>query len=361
MKLLLLTALVCGQALLAAAKPKVICYWPNWRLYESGDNKHTPENIDPTLCTHLHYAFHVMDEQNNVLKDSDGPQPDIYRRLQELKKKNPELKIIPSLGGGGQPDAPYSRLVNDAGRRAQFIKNTIAYIHKYKWDGLDIDWEYPVCWGGDCNKGPKSDKPNFGKLLTELRAAFDKETPRLSLSCAIQADGDVADQAYDYHAMASATERFVSKGIPKEKVLMGVPFYGHVFKLQDRNQHSIGAPITGEGRTPHGEGDNAHYKEMCDLIKHQGWAKEDPDQGHDPISYHDLTWVGYDDPYAAYDKSKWVKDNGYGGIIVWEITQDDFHPKSLDYMNVMTYDLYGPWNRKTGHYSPYQKCIDYSQ
>ncbi|CAG2111576.1 unnamed protein product [Medioppia subpectinata] len=99
----------------------------------------------------------------------------------------------------------------------------------------------------------------------------------------------------------SGSEYYVNKGIPKEKVLMGVPFYGHTFKLADKNKHYIGAPIAGEGRTPHGEGDNAFYSEMCDLIKNKGWAKEDPDQGHDPISYHELTWVGYDDPYAAYE------------------------------------------------------------
>ncbi|CAG2112792.1 unnamed protein product, partial [Medioppia subpectinata] len=212
----------------------------------------------------------------------------------------------------------------------------------------------------------------------ELRAAFDKENPRLSLSTAVVAGvpGGTVDHAYDFQAMAasldyiavmtydeagtwehktghhskfsfciSGSQYYVNKGIPKEKVLMGVPFYGHTFKLADKNKHYIGAPIAGEGRTPHGEGDNAWYREMCDLVKNKGWAKEDPDQGHDPISYHDLTWVGYDDPYAAYDKSKWVKDNGYGGIIVWEITQDDFHPKccskSYPMLRAINHGLFG--------------------
>ncbi|XP_054155291.1 probable chitinase 10 [Oppia nitens] len=365
--------LFCISIQLSATKQKVVCYWPNWR----GDS-HKPENIDPTLCTHLHHAFHVLDENHNVIRDSDGPQPDIYRRLHELKKRNPELKVIISLGGGGQPDAPYSRLISDEGRRQQFINNTIAYLHKYQFDGLDVDWEYPVCWSGDCSKGPKSDKPNFGIFLKELRAAFDKQSPRLSLSAAVVAGvpGGTVDHAYDFASMASAldyisvmtydeagvwehmtghhskftfcisaSQYYVNKGIPKEKVLMGIPFYGHTFKLADKNKHYIGAPITGEGRTPHGEGDNAWYSEMCELVKKEHWTKETPDDGHDPIAYHDYLWVGYDDPYAALDKSKWVKDNGFGGVIIWEITQDDYHPNccSVAYpmLRAINYGLYG--------------------
>ncbi|CAG2177124.1 unnamed protein product, partial [Oppiella nova] len=178
------------QVLSCLAKQKVICYWPNWRMESGAEGGHTPENIDPTLCTHIHHAFHELDTKNNVVKDSAGPQPDVYRRLNALKEKNPDLKLVISVGGAGAKDADYSHLISDEGRRQGFIKNTIAYMHKYKWDGLDLDWEYPVCWGGDCGKGPKSDKANFGKFLQELREAFDKESPKFSLSAAVQADAD---------------------------------------------------------------------------------------------------------------------------------------------------------------------------
>ena len=89
-----------------------------------------PESIDPTLCTHIHHAFHVLNEQHNVVKDSAGPQPAIYKRLVALKQKNPDLKIIVSLGGAGAPDVQYSRLINNPTLRAAFIKNTIAYLNQ---------------------------------------------------------------------------------------------------------------------------------------------------------------------------------------------------------------------------------------
>ena len=178
MRLLMISVLLSVQILghFCAQKPKVICYWPNWRL-DDDNNKHSPEDIDPTLCTHLHHAFHDLDDKNNVIRDSAGPQPDIYRRLNALKKKNSELKIVVALGGFGAPDQKFSKLVNNSSLRQQFIKNTIQYLHKYNFDGLDLDWEYPLCWGGDCSKGPASDRDNFGKFvqvshLTLLVALF---------------------------------------------------------------------------------------------------------------------------------------------------------------------------------------------
>ncbi|XP_054157786.1 probable chitinase 10 [Oppia nitens] len=357
-------------------KPIVVCYWASWRL-----SWLKPESIDPTLCTHLHHAFHVLDVQNNVVRDSTGsPQPDIYRRLNQLKLMNPDLKLIVSLGGAGQPDRDYSELISDKERRLKFINNTIDYLNKYQFDGLDIDWEYPVCWSYDCSKGPESDRPNFGIFLKELRSAFDKQSPRpLSLSAAVIAGlpGGPADHAYDFPSMASAldyvsvmtyagagewdhktghhskftfclsgTQYYVDKGIPKHKLLMGVPISGTTFKLADKTKHGIGAPIQGMGHTPHGLGDCSMYSEMCELVKQANWTKETSAQGgHDPIAYKDLIWVGYDDPYAAYDKSKWVKDNGFGGIIVWEITMDDFKPSccSVRYpmLRAINYGLYG--------------------
>ncbi|CAG2116723.1 unnamed protein product, partial [Medioppia subpectinata] len=65
------------------------------------------------------------------------------------------------------------------------------------------------------------------------------------------------------------------------------------------------------------------FLDLSDLVKNKGWKKERPTGGKDPIAYNGNVWLGYDDPYQAYDKSKWVKDNGFGGIIVWEVGQDD--------------------------------------
>ncbi|CAG2171214.1 unnamed protein product [Oppiella nova] len=197
MRLLLILTAIAVQLCVTwgATKPRVVCYWANW-------GSMTPEQIDPTLCTHIHYAFHVMDDKHNTIVDSKGsPQPDLYNRLLALKQKNPELQVVVSVGGWGQPDIKFSRVVNSPELRKGFIANTIAYIQKYKFDGLDIDWEYPVCWTGNCTAGPKSDRENYGVFVKEIRAAFEKLTPRLTISAAVVAGAGIADKAYDYKAI----------------------------------------------------------------------------------------------------------------------------------------------------------------
>ncbi|CAG2170536.1 unnamed protein product, partial [Oppiella nova] len=204
MRLQALSILVAIQlhGIWCATKPRVICYWAN--NLPGGSQ---PEDIDVTLCTHIHYAFHVMDAENTTIVDGRGsPQPDTYNRLLALKQRNPDLQVVVSVGGWGHPDIKFSRVVNSADLRRKFIANVIPYIQKYKFDGLDLDWEYPVCWTGNCTAGPKSDRPNFGIFVKEIREAFNRLTPRLTISAAVVAGYEIADIAMDYKAIGEALD-----------------------------------------------------------------------------------------------------------------------------------------------------------
>ena len=101
-----------------------------------------------------------------------------------------------------------------------------------------------------------------------------------------------------YTYCTETCQYFASKGVPKDKILMGIPFYGRAFNLSNVWDHKIDAPINSEANWP---GDGPIYRSICDLVKNKNWTKEAPDNGHDPIAYHDTTWVGYDDPYAAFE------------------------------------------------------------
>lgn len=57
------------------------------------------------------------------------------------------LKVSIGLGGWNDSQGDkYSRLVNNPSARAKFIRHVIGFIEKYGFDGIDLDWEYPVCW-----------------------------------------------------------------------------------------------------------------------------------------------------------------------------------------------------------------------
>lgn len=46
--------------LFISARYKLVCYYTNWSWYRPGLGKYTPEDIDPTLCTHIVYGFAVL-------------------------------------------------------------------------------------------------------------------------------------------------------------------------------------------------------------------------------------------------------------------------------------------------------------
>lgn len=88
---------------------------------------------------------------------------DLYERITSLKD------TIPLLSLGGWTDSSgtkYSKMVNNASSRRKFVIATVDFLRMYGFKGLHFDWNYPVCWQSNCNKGPSADKPNFSKLIS---------------------------------------------------------------------------------------------------------------------------------------------------------------------------------------------------
>src|SRR5882757_7636711 len=106
----------------------------------------------------------------------------------------------------------------------------------------------------------------------------------------------------EFEFSTTALQFFHKKGVPKEKLCIGIPFYGRTFTLKDPNQHGIGATITGAGKPwkSHGQGGTALFWEICLAVKKEGWKKEQGNNGHDPYAYNGNQWVGYDDTNQAY-------------------------------------------------------------
>lgn len=99
-------------------------------------------------------------------------------------------------------------------------------------------------------------------------------------------------------------EYLVSKGAPREKLLVGIPFYGQSFTLTKSNSYAEGTPTVGPGEP--GEftkqpGMLAYY-EICYRTKSQNWVSSRGTLGSGPYAYLKDQWVGYEDIASVKEK-----------------------------------------------------------
>lgn len=358
---------------------KLVCYFTNWAWYRPGIGKYLPDNIDENLCTHIVYGFAVLNYDELTIRTHDS-WADIdnkfYERVVEFKNKG--VKVTLAIGGWNDSAGDkYSRLVRNPAARAKFIRHVVEFLEKYGFDGLDLDWEYPVCWQVDCKKGNPDEKENFAAFVKELSDAFK---PRgLLLSSAVSPSKTVIDagydvptlseyfdwiavMCYDYHGQwdkktghvaplyyhpeddvdyfnsviltviiclfyitknlfQDYTMRYwIELGADPSKLVMGMPLYGQSFTLADPKNNGLNAKAPGPGHA--GEFTRAAgflaYYEICDRIFNHGWTVvQDPEGRMGPYAYKGNQWVSFDDQETLRRKTQFIKELGIGGGMVW--------------------------------------------
>jgi len=85
-----------------------------------------------------------------------------FERFVSLRNKWPHLKILLAVGGWAEGGQKYSDMVSEPFKREIFIRSVMALLRRYKFDGFDLDWEYP---GATDRQGKYSDKENFLSLV----------------------------------------------------------------------------------------------------------------------------------------------------------------------------------------------------
>ncbi|XP_014781231.1 acidic mammalian chitinase [Octopus bimaculoides] len=348
--------------LLAATSYRRVCYYTNWSQYRIDQAKFTPANIDPSLCSHIHFAFAKL--VKNKLSPIENNDVLMYQKISDLKNKNNDLKLVLSIGGYNAGSSDFRSLVSTKRSRKMFAVQTVSFLRHHNFDGLDIDWEYPTA----------SDKQKFVKLVWELRQNFDKEGKRtqkepLLLTCAvaagknkIEAGYDVANlaklmdyisvMAYDFHGpwnnvtgmnaplFPASYERFpyqrqlnvvwtmqywASKGAPRAKLNLGLATYGRGFQLANLRNSFPGAKSKGpcEAGQYLGQRGFLAYFEHCHLKNKTTsyWM----DDSKVPYIVNGDQWIGYDDQKSMKFKAEWMMKMGFGGVSVWTLDMDDFN------------------------------------
>ncbi|KAM7354055.1 chitinase 10 [Cochliomyia hominivorax] len=390
------TGMETEEATANAGEFKVVCYFTNWAWYRQGGGKFLPEDIDAELCSHIVYGFAVLNRQTLTIQPHDSwadLDNKFYERVAAYRKKGTRVTV--AIGGWNDSAGDkYSRLVRSAEARARFIRHVMEFIEKYGFDGLDLDWEYPVCWQVDCKKGTADEKEGFSALVRELSKAFKPKG--LLLSAAVSPNQKVIDagydvpeltkyfdwiavMAYDYHGQWDkktghvapmydhpegtvgfnanfSINYWLQQGADRSKLIMGMPMYGQSFSLAEAKNHDLNAPTYGGGEA--GEATRARgflsYYEICSYIRNKGWNVVRDARGRmGPYAFHRDQWVSFDDAPMIRHKSEYVKAMGLGGAMIWALDLDDFKNDC----NCESYPLLKTINRVLRNYpGPHPKC-----
>lgn len=361
-------------SLTEAADPssyKVVGYFTNWGIYRNPSLK--PHQIDPSLVTHINYAFANVDTAGNIILidpwadtdyrtdwNSEKPYWGNFLELQDLKKKHPHLKTLISLGGWTL-STTFSALAENPTARRNFAQNAVAFCKKYGFDGVDIDWEYP-CYAE--HAGRPQDTENFTLLLAELHSAAKDASPNLFVTIAAPAgpfhyhNMEVSKihhyldwinlMTYDFHGawpgddqcnhhsalyaakeghpelnIECAVNYYLQQGVPPEKIVVGMPLYGRSFANARSTPTGLFSTFSGPGGgTTQEVGMHFFYDIKQNLMRTHQYFWDD--QAAAPYLYNPQTgeFITFDNETSLQLKCEWIKKMGLGGAMVWELGLD---------------------------------------
>jgi chitinase len=381
---ILLLAVSIAQA--EVAPPfRVVGYFSSWGIY---DREFFVTDIAADKLTHINYAFFLISEDGQCTLGDEGadmqflypgdtddePLRGNFKQLKLLKEAHPGLQTLMSIGGWSGSDY-FSDVALTDETRQKFVASCVNMMIQYGFNGIDIDWEYPTGGGEVGNSARPEDTLNFTLLLAEFRQQLEvqgstdsqhylltiaapssaQQYQKIELEKIMASLDWINVMTYDFSGAwsdqtgfnaplyadpnspdlptnnADATiQGYLAAGVPASKLVLGVPFYGRGWTGVDNVNDGLYQSYVGLPDGTFEAGSYEYYDLATNYVgKFQRFWN---DTAQVPWLYdaETGTMISYDDPESIALKAQYVKDQGLGGVMIWELASDDLTHSLLD-------------------------------
>jgi chitinase len=309
------------------------------------------DSFEVEKLTHLIFCFCHLKE--NRLSIGNARDSATIQRMVALKSRNPNLKIILSLGGWGGCRTCSPVFSSGKGRRefARSVRDLNAY---FGTDGIDIDWEYPTIEGFPGHAYSQDDKPAFTALVKQLRRKLGKKN---EISFAAGGFAKFIDSSVEWKKVMKKVDRvnlmsydlvsgfstlsghhtplystphqkestdngvqmMLGAGVPADKIVIGAAFYGRLFEVTDTSNNGLYSPA----KFAHG----FSFSRLSDsLSAANGFVQYWDSIAHAPYAFNiqRRLLATYDDSISVQQKTRYVLKNRLNGIMFWQLADDKF-------------------------------------
>ncbi len=308
-------------------------YYPGWF-----QGKTMPaDKIDYSAMTHVAH-FALMPTKDGGLEGDSNvltPQGSISAVAEAHKAGR---KILISIGGWASEEG-FRGATSDA-NLSKFVDNMIAYMQKYGYDGIDLDWEILRA----------KDKEPFVKMTKLLRERLNKISPDLLLTAASQWEYPILKEVhplldqinlmtYDlsgpwpgtvtwHHSslfgndkgrsVDSEINKALKLGIPASKLGVGLGFYGYVWT-------GVAKPMEAYGATAP-KAKTSNYNAIMEKYGSEAIKWDDsasaPYISIDKEGTENDVFITFDNEFSIRKKLDYVRGRGLGGAIIWSLGGD---------------------------------------
>lgn len=271
--------------------------------------------------------------------------PNLTAVKKALSYRQQGVRVGLAIGGWGAGGFSEAMLTKEG--RTHLIHSIMEIIKQYQFDGIDIDWEYPTSSVAGIGSN-KEDRQNLNLFCEELKQAMNAYRKDLILSIAVTTSDSFFDfrtlnqyvdifnvMTYDYamgntayhdsalyrvnasSSMSSAVE-FMKARVDIDKIIPGAAFYARRGAFASISNQNLSASLSTS------MGTNAlSFSRLKELILTDStYVEQYDEQAEAAYIIRAGMFYSYDNERSIQAKCKYVKDNGLGGLMCWDLTQD---------------------------------------